>query len=289
MDEIDLQIAKILLKNCRTTYREIADKFNFSLNAIYKRVQNMIDMGIIQAFTARPSLIAINGIEILIYGKSIGKDMTSISEELGLNNNTYFVGVAGGNFLYIGGYLGSIDELNEYIISISKMGKLEQSITLIKNYPKRIYPEKLIDLDYKILKTLNTDGRKPIKDIADEINISSKTIQKHIKKMIEDDLVDFSINFAPQTLTSQFHIYLKRELDYNEEFKRIDSKYKNNILYLQQYSNIPPLIMMTALTKNNKEAADLYAQLQDEGFKELLHDIIYNGFFFKTWRDFNII
>jgi len=46
---------------------------------------------------------------------------------------------------------------------------------------------------------------------------------------------------------------------------------------------------MTALTKNNKEAADLYAQLQDEGFKELLHDIIYNGFFFKTWRDFNII
>ncbi|MBY9005270.1 MAG: winged helix-turn-helix transcriptional regulator [Candidatus Lokiarchaeota archaeon] len=285
MDEIDLHIAKILLKNCRTTYRLIAEELNLSLNAIYKRVQNLIDLGIIRAFTARPSLIALNGIEVLIYGKTIGKDTTLISQELGLNNNTYFVGVAGGNLLYIGGFLKNISELHECIISMSTIGKLENTLTLIKKYPYRINPEKLIDLDYKILEDISTDGRKTIKDIGDEIKISAKTVQKHINKMIEYDLVDFSINFAPQILTSQFHIYLERESDYNEELKRIEKKYENNILYLQQYSNIPNLIMMTALTKTNNEAAELYRQLQNEGFKELSHDIFYKGFFFKTWRD----
>ena len=285
MDEIDLHIAKIFLKNCRTTYRLIANELNLSLNAIFKRVQNLIDLGIIRAFTARPSLIALNGIEVLIYGKTIGKDTTLISKELGLNNNTYFVGVAGGNFLYIGGFLHNLEELHEYIISMSKIGKLENTLTLIKKYPYRINPEKLIDLDYKILENISTDGRKTLRDIGDEIKISTKTIQRHMNKMIEYDLVEFSINFAPQILTSQFHIYLERESDYNEEFKRIEKKYENNILYLQQYSNVPNLIMMTALTKTNNEAAELYRQLQNEGFKELLHDIFYNGFFFETWRD----
>ena len=42
---------------------------------------------------------------------------------------------------------------------------------------------------------------------------------------------------------------------------------------------------MTALTKTNKDAAGLYKKIQNEGFKEILHDIIYNGFFFETWRD----
>lgn len=289
MDEIDLHIAKIFLKNCRTTYRLIANELNLSLNAIFKRVQNLIDLGIIRAFTARPSLIALNGIEVLIYGKTIGKDTTLISKELGLNNNTYFVGVAGGNLLYIGGFLKNISELHEYIISMSKIGKLENTLTLIKKYPYRINPEKLIDLDYKILENISTDGRKTLRDIGDEIKISTKTIQRHMNKMIEYDLVEFSINFAPQILTSQFHIYLERESDYNEEFKRIEKKYENNILYLQQYSNVPNLIMMTALTKTNNEAAELYRQLQNEGFKELLHDIFYNGFFFETWRDSPII
>ncbi|MBY9006981.1 MAG: winged helix-turn-helix transcriptional regulator [Candidatus Lokiarchaeota archaeon] len=287
MDEIDLQIAKILLKNCRTPYRKIADELNLSLNAIYKRIKNMIEKGIIQTFTARPSLIALNGIEVLIYGKTIGKDTSSISQELGESENIYFVGVAGGNILYIHGYLHDISELNDYIIFVSKIGKLENIISLIKKYPQRINPVKLIELDFRILNSLKVDGKKSTKDISEEIQVSSKTIQKYIKKMIEYDLVEFSINFAPQTQTSQFHIYLHRESDYNQEFKRLEEKYRNNILYIQQYSNVPNLIMMTALTRTNDEAANLYAKLQKEGFKEILHNLFINGFFFSTWRECN--
>ncbi len=285
MDIIDLRIAKILLKNCRIPYREIANDLNLSLNAIYKRIKKMINKKIIRRFIVRPNLIALNGIEILIYGKSVGKDPIKISKELGKSKNIYFVGIAGGNILYIDGYLHDISELNDYIINVSKIGKLENTLSLIKKYPKRIKSNRLGDLDFSILNALKDDGRKPIKDISKEIKKSPKTIRNCIKNMINNDLVEFSINFAPQTHTSQFHIYLKRDLDYYKELKRIEKKYEKNILYLQQYNNIPNLIMMTALTNSNDEASNLYLNLQKEDFEEILHDVFYNGFFFNTWRE----
>ena len=285
MDIIDLRIAKILLKNCRTPYREIANNLNLSLNTIYKRIKNMIDKEIIRNFTARPSLITTNGIQILIYGKTIDKDPIKISKALGKSENIYFVGIADGNILYIDGYLRNISDLNEYIIYVSKTGKLENTLTLIKTYPKRKISNKLKELDLKILNNIKDNGRKRIKDISKELQISSKTIRNHIKTLIKNDLVEFSINFIPRTYISQFHIYLKRDLDYHKELKRIEKKYENKILYLQQYNNVPNLIMMTVLTNSNDEASTLYADLQKEGFEEILHDVFYNGFFFSTWRE----
>jgi hypothetical protein len=99
------------------------------------------------------------------------------------------------------------------------------------------------------------------------------------------NLVEFSINFAPQAITSHFHIYLDTEDYYHVEFKRLESKYSANLLYLQKFSNIPNLIMMTALTSTNEEAAKLHMQLQDEEFERLEHNIFFNGYFFETWRD----
>ena len=42
---------------------------------------------------------------------------------------------------------------------------------------------------------------------------------------------------------------------------------------------------MTALIKSNLDASNLYSRLQKEGYKEVMHYIIYNGQFFPTWRD----
>ena len=59
MDEIDLLILRKLLNNSRLTYRELAEMTNMSVSAIHKRIKNLLDDGIISAFIARPSLIAL--------------------------------------------------------------------------------------------------------------------------------------------------------------------------------------------------------------------------------------
>ena len=51
MDEIDLTIILFLMNNSRLTYREISDHLGLSVNAIYKRVQTLIDIGTIEKFT----------------------------------------------------------------------------------------------------------------------------------------------------------------------------------------------------------------------------------------------
>jgi DNA-binding Lrp family transcriptional regulator len=288
MDSIDLQIVKLLLINCRTTYREISQILDLSVNAVYKRVQNMIESGVIRAFTASPSLIGLKAVNVLIAGQSERKNLNDVSRELGSHESIFFVGNAGGNYLYIDGYLRDISELNDYTLVVSKTANLNDFLTCIRELPYRMNPEVLTRTDYQILKVLGNDAKKSIANVAEDIGLSAKTIRKRIKRMREYNLVDFSINFAPQTegtIVSQFHVYLDQKKDYEKEYKRIDEKYKEYLLYLQRFTNIPNLLMITALTKSNIEAANLYSTLQEENHKKVEHNIIYNGFFFETWRD----
>jgi Lrp/AsnC family leucine-responsive transcriptional regulator len=288
MDPIDLQIAKLLLINCRITYRDIGQTLELSVNAVYKRVQNMIETGVIRAFTAKPSLLGLKAVNVLIFGQCKGTNINDISNELGKHESIFFVGNAGGNFLYIDGYLREMSELNDYAAFVSKFANFNEFTTCIKELPYRINPEVLTKTDYQILRVLGNDAKRSIADLADDIGISAKTIRKRIKRMKEYNLVEFSINFAPQTegtIVSQFHVYLDKEIDYEDEYERINKKYQDNILYLQRFTNIPNLLMITALTKSNKEAANLYSSLQNENFEIIEYHIIYNGFFFETWRD----
>ncbi|TFF97993.1 MAG: AsnC family transcriptional regulator [Promethearchaeota archaeon] len=285
MDKKDLLIAKKLLENCRITYRELAEILDLSVNAVYKRVQNMVDSGLILAFTAKPSLIALDSIEILTFGKTKSQNLDKLSKRLGEHESVYFVGLAAGNMIYIGAYLRNISKLHEFTTFITKTADLTDSKTCIKKSPYRESPEELKSLDYEVLKGLRLDARRSISDLADEIGVSAKTARRRIKKMMEYDLVEFSINFAPQMITSNFHIYLMRDKDYYTEYKRLEIKYADYILYLQQFSNLPNLIMMTSLTETNQESADLHRCLQQEDFEMLEHHIFYNGYFFETWRD----
>jgi DNA-binding Lrp family transcriptional regulator len=52
MDETDIAINLMLLTNSRTPYRVLAGRLKLSVNAIHKRIQAMIEAGIIRGFTA---------------------------------------------------------------------------------------------------------------------------------------------------------------------------------------------------------------------------------------------
>ena len=198
MDSIDLQIAKLLLVNCRITYRDIGNKLNLSVNAIYKRVQNMIESGLIRAFTARPSLIGLNAINVLIFGQSEKDNITDVSNKLGTHENIYFVGNAGGNFLYIDGYLREISELNKYIDFISNIAILNKYTTCLRDLPFRTNPEALSKLDFQILKLIAPNARLPITEIAQKLDSTVTIINYRIKKLIRSGIIQgFRANIDP--------------------------------------------------------------------------------------------
>ncbi|MHA1265775.1 MAG: AsnC family transcriptional regulator [Candidatus Helarchaeota archaeon] len=56
MDEIDFKINLLLMINAWLSYREIANYLGLTINAVYKRVQSMIESGIIQKFRTNAPL-----------------------------------------------------------------------------------------------------------------------------------------------------------------------------------------------------------------------------------------
>ena len=69
MDEIDFAMSMILMANSRRAYRELAEIFNMSVNSIHKRINSLVDLGVIQGFRARLGFNNFPGItNIFIFG-----------------------------------------------------------------------------------------------------------------------------------------------------------------------------------------------------------------------------
>ena len=47
----------------------------------------------------------------------------------------------------------------------------------------------LDQMDLRIIRSLNQNGRKPYKTIAEELDVSDATIRKRIKRMVEDGVI----------------------------------------------------------------------------------------------------
>ncbi|NVM37356.1 MAG: AsnC family transcriptional regulator [Candidatus Lokiarchaeota archaeon] len=193
MDEIDLTILKKLLENSRLTYRELGEINDMSVSAIHKGIKSLEDNGIITAYIARPNILALKCLFVLIFGTSSAKSMDDVSKELGQHESIRFIGIAGARFLYITAYLKNISELQEFSSYVSKIAQISEPTIGIINVPYMTTPEPLTSIDYKILKPLNRDSRKTITDMADDIGVSAKTVRNHLNRMIENKLASFSI------------------------------------------------------------------------------------------------
>jgi len=288
MDEIDLILMKNLSENSRLTYRELADITNLSVSTIHKRINRLIDDEIIEAFSARPSIIALKSLMVMIFGTSKAKSMDLLSKELGQHENIDFVGISGAKFLYIGGILRDISELQDYSAYVSKTAQMNEPTIGLVNVPYITTPEPLSSIDYKILKSLNRDARKPITDIADDVGLSAKTVKKRLDRMIINNLVTFSIDWslkAENNLTTAFHIYLKEGTNLNSTIQYIYEKYNQNVTYCISYSNIPNFFAMFIWTKTVQESQRIQEKLQTEGFQDIIPHLFLSSKYYDCWVD----
>jgi len=288
MDEIDLFLIKKLLENSRSTYRELADLTDMSVSAIHKRIRNLEDDGIINAYIARPSLIALKSLWIAIFGTSNAKSMDVVSKELGQHESIRMVSIAGGKYLYISAYLRNISELQEYSSYVSRVANINEPSVGIVNVPYITTPEPLTRIDYRILKTLNRDARKPTSGIADDIGISAKTVRKRLNRMIEHKLVSFTIQWTPMYENSYFtlfYLFLNEGTNLNSTIQHLNKKFSRNIAYCLTFSNIPNLIFLCTLTRTSKDSQRIQEEMQTERFKDVVPHIFFSVKWYDCWVD----
>ncbi len=288
MDDVDFLILQRLRANCRLTYRELADATNLTITAVHKRVQHLLDTGVIIAFTAKPSIIAFKGVAIGTWGTTHAKSVEDVILKLHECDNIFFVGILSGKFLHLAAVLRDISELQNYSTFVTKTCQMEDITIGIINSPYQTMPESLKSIDFKILKALHRDARKSVADVAEEVGISAKTAKKSIERMIQNQLVNFSLDWAPvfeNDFLSVFYLYLQEHSHMQLILQHLTEKFGKNVIYNLTYSNIPQFLTMHLWTKSSREMQIIQEELQKEGFKDVVPRILMTGRYLDCWLD----
>lgn len=295
LDKTDVILCQLLLANSRTSYRELGEKLNLSVTAVHNRIQTLIELGVIRKLTAKLSLVAKNGIHILIFGASKLSTFHELNPKLQSNDSIYWLAIGGGNILYIGAWLKNIAELDKLVRFVKEAALMPEptvslTVSPIPPYMKfPVNPEtSLCSLDYKIVRSLKDDSRKPTSEVAEELGVSTKTVRRRLNRMIENYLISLSMDWYPDAsndIISVFHVQLRPEADQNG-INAIWMKHYPNLLFYWGFSNIPNSYLFMAWTTTAKQLRDLRENLENEpAIQSLTANILYTGYIFPSWMD----
>ena len=277
------------MSDSRAPYHELASKLGLSINAVHKRITAMTKMGIIKAFTAHPSLASLGAVTVWIYGRSEAVHPGDLHKALSTDDHTYWVAYSGGGFVYVGGYLRDISEMDEYVTFVKRVGEMSDPTVGISPPPSRAPKESLRPLDFQILASLMKDSRKPVTDVAAEVNASAKTVHRRLEWMLERKLADFSIEWYPDKsddIVSLCHLEVARGFDRLKVLESLRQEFSQNILVEVLFSNMPNMVIAFMWTNSMKQMEDLRERIgQAEGTKSVMLNVLQIGYIFDTWRD----
>jgi DNA-binding Lrp family transcriptional regulator len=297
MDQIDLRMFKHLIRNPRLTFRELADELDISLQAVHRRIQLAQEKGVIAKFAADISLGYLNATTAVIFGESSFRSLDEIIPQFSNHDSTSWILIGSGNYLYIGGILRSIEELEEYSNYVMKTAQITNpKIGLQTFHAGGIFgggtraegSPKLTKLDLRIINSLHNDARKSLTVIADELAVAARTVRRRLDKMVEDKVIELGIVMNPtksgDTLAA-LEINLVEGSDKNEVRDFLNERFFIEVDFFRSFSNLPNFLMGVAWTFSLAELGDLVKELEVlDQVESTVPIVLYSGHYFETWR-----
>ncbi|MFW9876788.1 MAG: winged helix-turn-helix transcriptional regulator [Candidatus Thorarchaeota archaeon] len=238
-------------------------------------------------FTARLKPYAINAIYAFIFGQSHTQVMDKSISDLGNHNNTWQIILSSRNYMYVGAILENIQQLDEYSSFKSQTAKIQSPIIGLLSGVNYTVPVSYIlpksgslnydRLELEITLSLNKDSRKPISEIAEDIRSTLNTVCRRLTRMIEEGVIELSINFNPEATNDTFALFqIITNLTWKKnEFSRyLNEKYNPNLFCCCIFSSLANLIPSWVWTNNMKELTDLIEKIKKEKVEPILFDLL---------------
>ena len=216
MDNIDLQIIRLLARDSRTPYRSIAADVGITQGAAKERINKMLSNGVIQRFVVliNPIIFGYEKLCVLIV-----KNITKTTKEQDLFKKLSLLGdlVAYSEELE-GSYIFRL-----YVKDITQY-KIETVTDLLKPATVEAFfadfspppTMKIHSSDLEIMKCLLSDARKSVDNIAKETSLSPRTVARRLEKMRGNYVSQFTIsrNLTSMRLTGymEFDVLIHVEL-----------------------------------------------------------------------------
>jgi DNA-binding Lrp family transcriptional regulator len=292
-----MSLIMLLAANSRLPYADLAEKLNLSVNAVHKRIQQLIEAGVIKKFSAKISLLAAKAMGVYVFGTSSLNNIHDLPEKVRSQGSIFWLAMGSGKFLYMGAYLRDVTELDPLVNYIKKeAGIQEPTVGIMSVFPQqiqrltpRVADLALCDLDYRIIGSLKDDSRKALSDVANELGISAKTVRRRLERMIKNNLIELGLEWYPDKsndIITLAEIHIKPEAETAVAGFEILKKYGPNTLFFWSFANIPNVLTFTLWTNSMNELQNLREKLENEKTVEsVIHNILYIGYIFETWRD----
>ena len=195
LDALDKAILNGLGLNCRVSYQTLAKQNGVTATAVKKRIDRLLEAGVIVTFTAELNLAMIDADYLLILVYTDGQhDDGKLADEIGQNQMVSEVGVLSGSMIIaFASYRDAKDlaELRSFLMSMDGVTKVEMHTLLFPRGKKM----ELKHLHIKILRCLVDDPRMPVTEIADRTRLAARTVTRGINEILEGEGVRISLRW----------------------------------------------------------------------------------------------
>lgn len=289
LDDLDISILKMLTTNSRMSDNSIAKRLQVTTNTVKNRIRNLTKEGVLQGFETHLSATFFNATHCWLSAQLSGNEPEAkIVEELGKIEKVSFIMPTTEDLMLIAMDFFNSTDLDNTIQQMSG----RKGITGIQTY---IYSSqhlhKRIDvspLDWKIIKSIRFNSRKSPCEIARECGISTRTVNRRLKRLYNGGVIHHVIVFDP--MASEGTIVYGIFVEYDARFPRdkimksIASSVKNLFNHFVMVNS--PTLLMTFF---GKRFSDIYdnenATNVTEGVKSLKTYFCTKVHHFKDWRD----
>ncbi len=290
---MDIRLSQLLMGNSRVPYRELASKLGISVQAVHRRLQVLKEMGVVRDLIAYPSSEALGAVDVMVFGASRSRSMEDAVKAIGGSELVDSVYVASGNVLYVGALLHDISELEGVTELVRERGQVPEPRVGIFSAggkgPKERGVSPLTELEYRIISSLHRDSRKSVTDVAEELGVSGRTVNRHIGRMARDGLARFSIRWFPcacRDIIAMLHVELRPNVDKGAVRSALVRAHGPRIVEPMSFSNLPNFLMLVTWSTSSKEVEQLQRAVEAEGgVASAMTDILYKGAPFDNWRD----
>jgi DNA-binding Lrp family transcriptional regulator len=283
-----------LLQNSRASYAELAYKLGLSVNAVHKRIQQMIEADVIHKFIARVSLLSSQGLTIYISGTSQLESTKDLPDKLRQHGSIFWLALSSAKYIYTGAYIKNISELEPLISYVKKeAGISEPTVGILQPFqpPSNLKPTdlELCMLDYRIIDALKDDSRRNVADVATELGVSAKTVRRRLDRMIKNGLIELTLEWYPDKsddIITLMEIKLKPDQNAFTAAYEIQKTYAGHALFYWTFANLSNNVTFIVWTNTMNELYKVRQGIEKEpSVIAAVPYVLCIGYIFKTWRD----
>jgi len=289
LDDLDISILKMLTTNSRRSDHSIARKLQVTTNTVKNRIRNLMEEGVLLGFETHLSATFFNATHCWLSAQLHGGEFQEkIIEELGKIDKVSFIMPTTENLILIAMDFFNSTDLDNTIQQMSRIKEITEINTLIYSSQHLHKKIDISPLDWEIIKSIRFNSRKRPSEIAKECGVSTRTVNRRLKKLQDGGVIHHTIALDP--MASRGTIVYGVNVEYDARFPRdrvigsITSSVKN--LFNRFVMVNSPTVLLIFF---GKRFSDIHTNENAikavEGVRSIKTYFCTKVYYFKDWRD----